>query len=160
MSWISHRKRMVFIHNERTGGNTYTDHNDGIIDIRFPLHDTVEMIQNKGYFCPGYDWIMFVRNPFDRCVSWYELEKTARSDLTFRSFIMSEYRNKPTQMSKLKIVRPIKMHIIWFESYLWPKGIHINKSNRKPYREYFDEETRAMVEQRVEVDLKSFGYEY
>ena len=38
--------------------------------------------------------------------------------------------------------------------------VHINKSDRRPYQEYYDEECRMLVQKVYRKDLKVFGYEF
>ena len=37
---------------------------------------------------------------------------------------------------------------------------HKHKSNRKPYQEYYDEESKALVEELFKEDIETFGYKF
>ncbi|MFC1739005.1 sulfotransferase family 2 domain-containing protein [Planctomycetota bacterium] len=39
-------------------------------------------------------------------------------------------------------------------------GLHINPSEHRQYREYYDDETRKTIERRFKEDLEYFGYEF
>ena len=132
------------------------------------------------YKLAGYRVIACVRNHFDAIVSWYHhnprwFDKN-RPEMRFGHFA----RAFPTH-SLNTYVRPHQMywgyqriatHIIHYEN-LWAEfeaalGVAIprtkieviGKSDRKPYREYYDTETRAFIEDYYAEELEKYGYSY
>ena len=78
---ISHSHKLIFIHIQKTGGSTISE----ILSKNFPdicqfkaKHDFA--IQGTGELCEWKDYykFAFVRNPWDRLVSWYTMINSAK----------------------------------------------------------------------------------
>lgn len=76
------------------------------------------------------------------------------------------YKNKPSEVNLLVdyIIRFENLQDDWKEvcsqigvSLTLP---HINQSTHKPYKTYYDQETKKIVQQRFERDLNYFGYTF
>jgi hypothetical protein len=167
------------MHIPRTGGIALSKMLEPVVDVKLKQHASVSEIQNAGYLCPDYFWFCFVRNPFDRCVSYYELNRRDNPDykMTFKEYLSSGVWLQP-QINYLwqdyayprvdvKVYRwedystNVASATREFRSYhgeIFPKLK--NSTIRKPYKEYYDNDDRKFVEERFEIDFKSFGYKW
>lgn len=135
---------------------------------------------------PNYKIFTFIRNPFDRVVSFYHFSKPNNNNYNFNEFIQKKYIDDPKIRKDKDIqLRPFihkekirredidKLFFIGrfenltedFNTLCSMIGIevgllHINKTNRKNYREYFDDRSRKIIEKWYKEDLEVFGYEF
>jgi hypothetical protein len=130
---------------------------------------------------PDYFSFAFVRNPFDVMVSWYRKlvhikEHSPESLLEFLTMFPKKNILK-TQASYIVLDNKIAVDKLGrFENFesdfteickklgLEPADDRVvNMSynpNNKHYREYYDEKTKAFVENKFARDLEVFGYEF
>jgi hypothetical protein len=131
-----------------------------------------------------------VRNPFDRIVSqWCYRVKTNQNQLgegkaDFATWVHSvfeqndaKYRDKPRffmpqidwiQDNGSVIVDEVArfecmehdLQLIAGQVGMLLELPHLNSTDRRSYREYFDSATRRTIEQAFRTDLEYFGYEY
>ena len=129
----------------------------------------------------------FVRNPWDRMVSeWGYMQKhpvtgKARDAFwkygkTFESFVKNDLIrfSRPGHMKPQYKFLDLRINFIGkFETLQedWDlicdkiqepkfKLPHTNKTDRKPYMEYYNDETRKIVKKQFAEDIKMFGYEF
>jgi hypothetical protein len=124
-----------------------------------------------------------VRNPYSRAVSIFN-HRTWRSLKTFKDFCSAINNEEYPSLSAKWHSAPIIDHllngddlqvdfIIRLENHQEDLGIvcdkigvprqqlpHKNKSKYKPYTEYYDDESRQMVEEKYGNDIDYFGYEF
>lgn len=181
MGWFTSRAGgVIFVHIPKTGGVSIRRWGKRNMKNRCRLlergekHKTVYEIRKK---YSNYDTsFAVVRNPFDRVISgWKYYQSKEKTQLGLREFIQS-----PSVVSK-QMVEFIDDNtiILRFENlneefefiskllqedganYDKLKMLNITSSNEiKHYREYYDDETRSMVEQQYSDDLKKFNYEF
>lgn len=125
----------------------------------------------------------FVRNPWDRVVSMYHNFAEAKG-FSFEDFVRQEIagRDKTVPFS----FNP-KPHDYYRPCAFWMRGstftgrfenrdqhleilakildrpipqLHRGESDRKPYTEYYNDETKALVAKDYEVDISLYGYRY
>jgi hypothetical protein len=131
-----------------------------------------------------------VRNPWDRTVSWYEYFKGWVDNIAFREWLlgkdMSNHWNSdwhhPDQPNdpflQLNFMCDLDDNIIIdfigkyenlnedvefaFNKINFPIRPlnHVNKTIRKPYQEYYDEETKQFIAEKCKKDIELFGYEF
>lgn len=112
----------------------------------------------------------FVRHPLDRLVSCYEFMRgeTAEklwkvADCSFREFIEREHLFLRSQSWWLDadmdfVGRFERLHEDFARISDRPLP-HLQASHRRPWRDYYDEETRMIAEWRYVEDFARFGYE-
>ncbi len=142
----------------------------------------------KDYFKEN-DWDNYFsfavsRNPYDWVVSVYHYitqnkensrHKEVKDMGSFREFIKKEMRKDKTSQKdfitdddgKLLVNFVLKFENVEkdFEEVCRKIGIkeklpHMNKSSRRDYKEYYDEETKRLVEGCFKEDLDFFGYSF
>jgi hypothetical protein len=116
----------------------------------------------------------FTRNPWDRMVSLYRYKNP---DLPFKTWLVqkkSDYLERDTfsyfSDYKGKIIvsfigRFEQLHKdfenIRMRIGMTGEGIpHLNRSRHRPYREYYDDETREIVEKKFCRDIEHFEYRF
>lgn len=189
---ISHSAKFIFIHIQRTGGST-------IINLlKKQLADKIEIIsqhgnikseeaqlidQNKDYFT-----FAFVRNPWDRILSWYTLinkndkkgmEEKRRS---YEEFLELDLASAPEDIdfhyNQLDYCSNadgeiIIDHIFHFENYqtevkslferlnLPPTDIpKVNSTWNKNYRNYYTSKSQALIAKKCSKDIEYFNYKF
>lgn len=137
--------------------------------------------ERSGNFLNAYsDYFKFsfVRNPWDRVVSWYCFEKkrftNKKRDLTNVNFskYIKNYENIWAHGFQYESVKCCNF-IGRFENLQKDFDIicdkigipqqqlpHKNKTNHKHYTEYYDDETKQIVAERYAKDIEYFGYEF
>jgi hypothetical protein len=105
----------------------------------------------------------FVRNPWDRIVSYYQF-------LSRRNFARHVETGNPYHpcwhwTKDLDFVGRFESLEADFSHICRRLGIsaelpHVNATERGPYRQYFDEVTRDIVARRYADDLREYGYEF
>lgn len=194
---VSHSKKFVFVHNPRTGGtsihgalrpwNSYPKKKKQPFENHSTLNDVVK--RYKSYYKFG-----FVRNPWDRYVSMYQIvlqkrypKKFRLRGLSFSQFIMDEYRiwqyKLMTSRNKWFSLPQYKYFVDHKDSFLTDfigkfenleadfqyvcsrleisvKLEHKNASQRKHYKKYYNEKTKAAVAEMCQKDIQLFGYQF
>lgn len=128
----------------------------------------------------GYKVVTAVRNHFDIIVSWYYHNRNwfgrPKGEETFANYVrdFTKHKNNTYVIPHRMYYKyqPVATHVIKFEN-LWTEfseatgmrivnrqRIHSGKSERGPYREYYDEETRAFVEDYYRDEMEEYGYEW
>lgn len=153
---------------QNTRVRTIGSHHDmDIAEVRFRRRD-------------GWRIVTAVRNPWDIIVSWYHhnpywLDRP-QSDWTFPNFVRdfaTGRRNPYVRPNRMYgILQPEATDILRYET-LWDDlsgvlGIptpeserpRVGVSDRKPYREYYDDDTREFVCHQYERDIQDYGYEF
>lgn len=128
---------------------------------------------------PDEWWYGFTRNPWDRVVSlWHWPPGRAENEISFRDFVLGGFR-RPAQgpgFSRLMASPTIRWleradFIGRFEQRDTDLGrlakilnrpvpeLHIGPTEeRRPYRDYYDDETRLAVARAYAEDIQAFGY--
>lgn len=121
-----------------------------------------------------------VRNPFDRLVSYYHYNKRRNrfsKYSNFKEFVLdfniSNDRFKEPQLRYIKSNKNTINHILKFENLEndlkilcdklnlpYSEIAHKNKSNHKPYKEYYDKETKKIVSEIYKEDINEFNYKF
>ena len=160
------------------------DKNDPMIDDSYDKkyfkHTTSYELNEKKY--ENYFKIAFVRNPWDRVLSWFFFygRCEVRVDLiskneTFNEFILNKSRSyrwggeNQSQYNFTKCCDFIGRYENLQEDFNTicdkikiPKQQlpHINKTKHKSYTEYYDEETKSIVAEMYSKDIEYFDYEF
>ena len=138
----------------------------------------------------AYFKFAFVRNPWDRLVSWYHMctQRTAENNFsryikehapTFDDFVTKTTTGvaEKTTYNQLDYVTDENgdvmldfvgryetlnegLSLVKARLNLSFELPHVNKSDHKNYREYYTDETREIVAQRFARDIRYFGYDY
>ena len=193
---ISHKHKFIFIHSIKTGGtsirNYLNDYSDiiSVSDRRSPFYFHVSAIEMEKYFQEqGWDWnnyfkFAFVRNPWDRVVSFYHhiLWNMHRQSFPYAKECLGGSNSFGTYLKSGILPNSIcswyfnnisDFHIGRFENLqddfneICDKiGIpkqelpYTQVSNHEHYTEYYDDETREIVAQRYVEDIEMFDYEF
>lgn len=183
---IFHNFKLIFIHVERTGGVAlrnlllrYEDKFERLVNTKHLMARKVKELIDKNIW-DSYFKFGFVRNPFDRLVSWYyACNQTPKWDSCIANYMQNsnsfeEIIKKPhpqllvTQLEKLKGVDKIYR----FEDYIDEVKSLCNKleisckiekeneSKHKYYRNYYTEDLRNIVKERYKEDLEKFNYQF
>jgi hypothetical protein len=186
---ISHKHKFITIDIPKTGTTSInnTIARSGIMEKK---HDfTVEMSQKAGLrhgaydqcikkfpTCKNYFVFSFVRNPWDRAVSFWFFRKymcnmTISEDLALKDFLLKE-RMLSTQYSYVKgftnnsFIGRFENLQEDFDTICDKIGIpqqqlpHVNETNHKHYTEYYDDETREIVAEKYAKDIEMFNYKF
>jgi chondroitin 4-sulfotransferase 11 len=195
---VSDRTKCILVHIQRTGGASIENllrSNDG--DIGSHLYQGrrhMSAREVRALVGPeiwgGYFKFAFVRNPWDRLVSWYHLCTQSFNPNNFSRYIrehaptFDDFVTKTTtgpaekttynqldyvtdengEMMLDFVGRYEALHdefsIVKARLNLSFELPHVNKSAHKDYREYYTEETREIVAQRFARDIAFFGYDF
>lgn len=179
---ISHSHNFLFIQIPKT--STSSIHNSL---AQYMKYDYSKIGRHSKYleaaeFYPeskNYFKFAFVRNPWDRLLSFYFFRKTDRAkikipdDLSLKEFILTESGQiKFNQYSYIDGFDE-NSFIGRFENLQRDFNIvcdkigisrqqlpHTNKTNHKHYTEYYDNEMREIVAEKYAKDIEYFGYEF
>ncbi len=194
---LSSQHKLLFIHIPKTGGssmewilrdlwddslvvvNNWTVTSD---DPKLKHRDVAWYRHRRGpAWLAGHYKFAFVRNPFDRMVSWWAFHRRQKPWKTARSFKRYLRKTRPghperrTQSSYL-LTPSGEMGVDFVGRYenlnsdfdkvcekagLPPRELtRMNQGRRGPYRDHYISESRALVEQWFAEDLERFGYEF
>ena len=191
---ISHRHKFIFIHLIKCGGTTIENILGGVKSHRPGGHfifkeDWVETTKNKVHVCAsqysktfywdGYFKFTFVRNPWDKMVSFYEYYRKLRNEpnIKFIDFLLDEHwkpmfydqlthlvshngKNEIDFIGKFENLQEDFNTIcdkIKIPRHQLP---HKNATNHKHYTEYYDDETKQIVAEKYAKDIEYFGYKF
>ncbi len=133
-----------------------------------------------------YDWETYfkfgnIRNPWDRMVSSYFFKRDTKEripyEMPFEVYVkrddlhhpisLYKYYNIDNQQEEYKYIRyeHLQEDVLNICNMLKLKPSHnlryMNKTNRNPdYRVYYNKETKKIVEQKYEEDIRFFNYKY
>jgi hypothetical protein len=131
----------------------------------------------------NYFKFAFVRNPYDRVLSNYFYVRNTPEHIAYKNYL--DYKSFKDAIKNIAIGRPCYEYIIDDEGKIivdfigrfenlqedfniicdklnLPKIslVHDNKTNHKDYGEYYDKESRDIVDKRFKRDLEMFGYNF
>ena len=179
---IDHTHRIIFTHIPKTGGTSIekaiSNRDWWEDDLRKEKHITTNQAKKiyKKYW-KKYFKFSVVRNPWDLMVSWY---KWRNLNCDYKKYLLEYNILTPlvpavsaadyilNDNNELQVDFVCKFENLHhdFQSMCKKSGIknitlpHINKTNHKHYTEYYDDETREIVEQKYARDIEYFGYEF
>jgi len=195
---ISHKTKSIFIHIQKTAGASI----EAAVQREDPAAETGTQTGRRHLFArevqaivgPGtwsaYYRFAFVRNPWDRLVSWYSMcvQNAAPNNFsryikdnapTFDDFVLSTTtgiaeRTTYNQLDFLTdgdgnlIVEFVGRYEHLADDYavvqqrlgLASALAHANRSAHRSYRDYYTAETKDVVAKRFERDIAHFGYEF
>ncbi len=187
---VSHRARCIFVHIQKTAGTSI----EGVLrqhdaQAGSHLHDGRRHLHAREIW-DGYFKFAFVRNPWDRLVSWYHMcvqvpvpngfcRYVRENFATFESFV-----NGATSGPGAKTTQPqfdyvadehgtvIVDFVGRYEALaddfarvaerlgLEARLPHANTSAHGSYRDYYNDATRDVVARRFARDIEHFGYRF
>lgn len=195
---VSHRARAIFIHVQKTAGSSI----EAVLRAQDPAAGShlvdgsrhVDAVRVREHLGPAiwdsYFKFAFVRNPWDRLVSWYQMcidvrepnafQRYVREAFpTFESFVMGATtgRGAKTTRNQLDYVTdPTGRLIVDFvgryenveadfavvATRLALAGAlpRVNVSRHGDYRAYYSDATRGIVAERFARDIAAFGYRF
>jgi hypothetical protein len=180
---INHKHKFIFIHIPKCGGLSI----ESVFNWKSSRHDTMELYKkcNPHIDLNNYYKYTFVRNPWDRMVSWYYYHWNGKDyrGATFKDWCKNGFlthwkgagwKNKDPLDCQAWIVDKKEYDFIGktenlqegFNTVCDKIGIprqelpHKNKSKHRHYSEYYDDETRNIVAKKYAKDIKSFGYRF
>lgn len=195
---VSHRARCIFVHIQKTGGasieSALRDSDPGIgaaahdgrrhMSAR-EMRDLAGPEQWRGYFK-----FAFVRNPWDRLVSWYHMCVQVPVPNRFASFVREHARTfddfvtsattgpgERTTRNQLDYLTDDRGEVIVdfigryealhedFAAVQRRLGLavalpHVNRSVHGGYLAYYSDATRDIVASRFDRDIRYFGYDF
>ena len=188
---ISHKHKFITINIPKTGSTSVNRvlrshiHNNDV-DICMlrksgMRHATYEQCIAKFPNCKNYFTFSFVRNPWDRMVSFWFFKKynainKIDESLTFKSFLTGDsYLDNNQWLNQTCYIKNFenKSFIGRFENLQEDFDItcdkigiprqqlpHKNKTDHKHYVEYYEDETREIIYKKCKSDIKMFGYKF
>jgi len=189
---IDHTRRCIFVHCQKCGGESVELAIKGVADKGYG-GDAYEGSPQKHFSARQYissygqdTWdnyftFSFVRNPWDRVISWIRYRDKRRNlyggELTAQ--IIKRELSRPQMYKKtyamlLGFDNKVHMDFVGrfeanrqdFDVICDMIGIprqkvpHENKTAHRHYTEYYDDETREIVAHRFRRDIEYFGYEF
>jgi hypothetical protein len=186
---IFHDLKAIFIHNERTGGVSVRKHllhyETNFERIGSTKHYTAEeTAQRVGYIWKEYLTFGFVRNPYERLLSWYLACRKYRHK--WRGNELADYFIQFENFHDLVMAKPHERILIpqhkkvegldfigRFENYekdfeelctkylsIPYKYIKINDTFHKSYRDFYTVKMKRKVREWYKEDLERFEYEF
>jgi hypothetical protein len=184
---INHKHKFIFIHINKCGGTTI----DTLFNGEFAGHKKAfhyEELYPKEF--NNYFKFTFVRNPWDRVVSFYHYQVKRKWDfypfnktIPFKKFVKEWLRQMPGQTTLntnscydwisdknddllVDFIGKLENFQQDFNAICDTIGIerqklpHENKSKHKHYTEYYNEETKEIVAKKYAKDIEYFGYKF
>lgn len=127
----------------------------------------------------NYLTFAFVRNPWARCATYYVTHKKINRAMSFKDFLKQDTHydfkrmyspafnwlaDENGKLMDIDFIGKAERLAMDFKTVCDRIGIpqlklpHVNKSNRKPYWAFYDEEAREIVATRFKNDIDAFGY--
>ena len=186
---ISPKYKFVFIASSKTGSTTIHKTLLKYVKDKNLINESTLSLGDKHLSCPklieqypqykNYFKFSFVRNPWDRVVSWYSFSKKAKSpkrntsDISFKEFLNTrlnvwalpnqdqyEFTKCCDFIGKTENLQE-DFDIICDKIGIPKQELpHKNKSKHKSYTEYYDDETKSIVAERFAKDIEYFGYKF
>lgn len=182
---ISHKHKFITIDIPKTGTTSINnalsrfmqenDFNFSMLQKMGMRHGTYEKCIAKFPNYKNYFSFAFVRNPWDRILSFYFFKRNiARiykigKNTSFKNFLELPILNQYSyikEFSRNSFVGRFENLQNDFDIVCDKIGIprqqlpHNNKTNHKHYTEYYNTETRAIVAQKYAKDIDHFGYKF
>jgi hypothetical protein len=168
---------LVLIHIEKTAGCSIRKAMEGRYDVGLPQHMTIAEVQREGYVCPGYLWVAFVRNPYERIVSWYEMAQRDGCREEFNEFLDRMRGTIKPQVRFFEQDTPVNVKVGRFENLqidfcklVWNRSVDSifdapvlpveNATHHWKYQDYYDDQSIDICRHIVDPDCKSFGYTF
>lgn len=185
----SHRKKFIFFHLYKVAGTSLRNVLSPYQDFRMNKHDKPNMFLNKfgRDLYDKYYTFAFVRNPWDWQVSLYfymlrdythhqhNLMKSFNGDYTKYVEWRVNEDCKPQYMflsENADLESPITLDFIgryenlnqdfeYVKNHLALQGNlpHLNKTDHKKYKEYYNKDTWRMIQEAYKIDIDYFGYD-
>jgi chondroitin 4-sulfotransferase 11 len=195
---ISNQAKCIFVHIQKTGGASVEQllraNDAGIEQNSLEGRRHISAVELRARVAPeiwgAYFKFAFVRNPWDRLVSWYHMCVQTPTANRFALYIkdnaptFDDFLKKTTTgmaerttRNQLDYVTDDQGEIIvdFIGRYeqledefsrikkrlsLDAELPHVNKSAHDDYRKYYTDETRDIVSKRFEKDIRHFGYAF
>jgi len=145
-------------------------------------HHSIDIGDLKGYRREGYRVVTAVRNHYDLIVSFYHHAphwfSRPKGEETFTNYVYDFATHEKNQYAEPHALygklQPYASHIIRYEN-LWDEfsaatglevtaedrqAFHMGKSDRKPYREYYDEDTHRFIAGWYKHEMEEYGYSF
>ena len=184
---INHKHKFIFIHINKCGGTTI----DTLFNGEFAGHKKAfyyKELYPKEF--NNYFKFAFVRNPWDRVVSFYHYQVKRKWDfypfnetISFKKFVkewLRQMRRQTTLSTNscydwisdknddllVDFIGRLENFQQDFNTICDKIGIphqqlpYTNKTNHKHYTEYYDDETKEIVAKKYAKDIEYFGYEF
>lgn len=182
---ICHKHKLIFIHIPKTGGSSIeiainpsvsldeSPQTLGTGNTSFRgKHWNIDKCQQeyKEYF-DSYFKFTFVRNPWDREVSrWKWFAVALKMNVSFKKHLKNMnnyrewiYRNDKYPFDFIGRFENLQedFNIICDKIGIPKQKLpHSNKTKRKHYAEYYNDETREIVAEKYAKDIEHFGYKF
>lgn len=185
---ISHSKKLIFIHAQRTGGSSTSNVLRSILtdkDEVYDQHSNAKMFE-PSFFEQYHDYYKFgfTRNPWERILSWYSLiyfnekkdlvEERVRlekfielgfSDHSFHYNTLDYFTNKDGKVIADQIFRYENLEneigIIAKQFNIKLSEIpKVNVTEPKDYKKYYTDKSRMLIDQKCEKDIQHFNYTF
>ena len=190
---ISHKHKCIFVHCQKCAGETIELAVFGKSDTGFggdPFEGSPEKhfsvnqyIKKYGkHMWNNYFTFSFVRNPWDRVISWITYRdkrfnlyggrlnsSIIKKEMQLPTFFKYSYVNLlsvGSSGSSIDFIGRLENLQEDFNIVCDKIGIphqqlpHLNKTKHKHYTEYYDDETREIVAQKYARDIEYFGYKF
>jgi len=184
---INHEHKFIFIHINKCGGTTIDELFTGEFQGHTKAFEYKKLNPNE---FDNYFSFTFVRNPWDRVVSFYHYQIKRGWDfypfdetIPFKKFVKNWLKQMPAQTSlnthpcydwiSDKDDNLLVDFIGRFENFQEDFNVvcdkigiphqklpHKNKSKHKHYTEYYDDETKQIVAEKYAKDIEYFGYKF
>ena len=193
---ISPKYKFIFLATEKTGCTSVSNALENINDTKkiignlvpiynynylYSKHTSFSEFKNNYSDFNDYFKFAFVRNPWDRVVSWYNFSKKIKNpdshrNITGKNFLsyIKEYEiiwanKQQTQSDFTKCCDFVgryenlqnDFNIICDKIGIPQQQLpHKNATNHKHYTEYYDDETKQIVAKKYAKDIEYFGYKF
>lgn len=174
---IDNKLEFIFIHIPKTGGSSVNRFFDNINTSKIHLDETQHYTSRKIKNLNEINWkkyfkFAFVRNPFDRIVSYYEYQ--FKNKMSFCEFVKFSkdlqynylFDNKTNKclvdfVGKFENLNEDFKKICKIIKINNQKNLpHINKTFHKKYTEYYNSELIKIVEHNYIKDIIAFNYKF